>query len=361
MKICFFASAESIHSVRWIKFFLKKNKIIWISFAQPIPEAVDLISSSPEIKFFYLPMFKGALMPLSLTALLLKAKKIIKKELPEIIHSHSAGTYGFVCALMNSHPLFLTVWGSDVLISPNNYIRKKITKFTLSRADLITVDGRNAQKVMIEKFGVKENKIHFIQFGIDTKNFSLRPNVKKLYDLISLRSLEPLYDVETLVKAVNIVKKEVNDIKCAIAGGGSEEERLKKLAVDLELEENIFFLGRVKHYNLPQMLNSSKIYISTSLSDSGLSMSTGEAMSSGLPVIVSDSSDNRLWIKDFENGFVVPVKNPEALAEKIIYLLKNEKKRNIFGKKNRKLIEEKNNYYKEMEKVKKLYEEFYRR
>lgn len=356
MKICFFASAESIHSVRWIKFFSEKNEIIWISFARPIPEATDLISSSSKMKFFYLPMIKGASMLFSFISLFLKAKRIIKNELPDIIHSHYAGTYGFVCSLINFHPLVLTAWGSDVLIFPNNYIRKKITRFILSRADLITTDGYNAQEAMIEKLGVKKDKIRFIQFGIDTRIFFPKENSQKIYDLISLRSLEPLYDIETLIKAVNIVKKEISEIKYAIAGSGSEEEKLKKLTKELNLEKNINFLGRIGHCNLPKILNDSKIYISTALSDSGLSMSTAEAMACGLPVIISDSSDNKLWIKDFKNGFVVPLKNPEALAEKIIYLLKNNKERNIFGKNNRKIIEEKNNYRKEMEKMEKIYE-----
>jgi len=105
------------------------------------------------------------------------------------------------------------------------------------------------------------------------------------------------------------------------------------------------------------MLNNADIYVSTSLSDSGLAASTAEAMASGLPVIVSDSGDNRQWVDDNKGGFVIPLKSPEILAEKIIYLLKNKTLLKSFGEYNRKIIEERNNYHKEMGKMEKLYEE----
>jgi len=358
MKICFLAAANSIHSVRWIKYFAGKNEIIWISFAEPILEAKDLISSEKGIRFFYMPFKKNICLLFSVIFCFMKTRKIIKKEDSQILHSHSAGIYGLVSSLLKFHPFILTAWGSDVLISSNNYIRKKITRFILNRADLITTDGYNAQEVMIKKLGVEKNKIRFIQFGVDIKKFFLEENSRKINDLISLRSLEPVYNIETLIKAVNIIKKKIDSIKCVIVGNGSEEEKLKKLAKKLNLEKNINFLGKIEHYNLPKILNISKIYISTSLSDSGLSMSTAEAMASGLPVVISDFGDNKKWVKDNENGFVVSVKNPKALAEKIVHLLGNSNLARQMGGNNQKLIEEKNNYYKEMEKMEKLYEGF---
>jgi hypothetical protein len=45
------------------------------------------------------------------------------------------------------------------------------------------------------------------------------------------------------------------------------------------------------------------------------------------------------------------VKDPRSLAEKIVYLLKNDHIRKDFGRISRKIIEENNNYYKEMEKI----------
>ncbi len=103
------------------------------------------------------------------------------------------------------------------------------------------------------------------------------------------------------------------------------------------------------------------VYVSTSLSDAGIDASTAEAMACGLPVVVTDVADNKKWVDNGVNGFVVPVKDPKSLAEKIIYLLQNEDIRKKFGKINRKIIEERNNYYKEMKKMEDIYKELIRR
>jgi glycosyltransferase involved in cell wall biosynthesis len=84
-------------------------------------------------------------------------------------------------------------------------------------------------------------------------------------------------------------------------------------------------------------------------------------MACGLPVVVTDFGDNRRWVRNGENGFVVPLKEPKALAEKIIYLLKHEDAKMEFGRRNREIIKEKNDYSKEMEKMEGIYEATIRR
>ena len=82
---------------------------------------------------------------------------------------------------------------------------------------------------------------------------------------------------------------------------------------------------------MPQILATCDIYVSTSLSDAGLASCTGEAMASGTAVVVTDSAENYLWVKNDETGALVPVKNPTALSESIIDLLSNDEKRERVG------------------------------
>jgi glycosyltransferase involved in cell wall biosynthesis len=84
-------------------------------------------------------------------------------------------------------------------------------------------------------------------------------------------------------------------------------------------------------------------------------------MACGLPVVITDFGDNRNWVEDGVSGFIVPLQDPKALAEKIIYLLKNEGVRMKFGMRNREIIEDRNNYYKEMEKMENIYMELIER
>ena len=79
-------------------------------------------------------------------------------------------------------------------------------------------------------------------------------------------------------------------------------------------------------------------------------------MACGLPAIITDFGDNRKWVEDGVSGFIIPPRAPEALASKIIYLLQNEGDRKKFGQANRRIIEEKNNWEREMGRMGKLYE-----
>ena len=361
MKICFLAAANSIHSVRWIKYFYEKgHEILWVSLAPSIPEAEVLIKKIHfyEIKPSPLSDINGPFAIRHLPLAVRQLKKILKTEKLDVMHIHSAGTYGLVGVLTGFHPAVLTPWGSDILIASS--LKKSLIKFILGRIDLFTCDGKNTTEVLI-KFGVKPEKIKMIRFGTDVEKFKPASKSKvqsAKFKVISLRSLEAIYDIETLIKAAAIVVKEFRNVEFLIAGDGSQKEYLMGLTENLKLKtENIKFLGRINNQDLPVLLQSADIYISTALSDSGLSASTAEAMATGLPVIVSDFGDNKKWVNPPAGGFVIPLKNPEALAEKIIYLIKNENERRKMGENNRKLIEQKNNYHKEMEKVEKIYEE----
>lgn len=346
MKICFLAGANSIHSHRWVNYFKNKgHEIFWLSLKES-PFQLE------NINFYKIP--DNGKNPLSIFLAARDTKQIIESIKPDILHVHSCGTYGLMGALSCFHPMILTPWGSDLLLA--GLAKRYIVKLILSRGDLFTCDGDNTTLTLIN-FGVPAQTIKRIYFGTDTEKFKPVPNAtanEKI--IISLRSLEPVYDIETLIKAAAIVLKKIPEARFIIAGDGTQKKKLIILAETLRISESIRFIGFVSGDEIPHILQNSYIYVSTSLSDSGLAASTAEAMACGLPVVASDSGDNKKWIVQGSGGFIVPLKNPQVLAEKIIYLLENQDVRIRFGDYNRKIIKEKNNYHLEMEKMEAVYE-----
>ena len=367
MRICYLANASSVHTRRWVRYFVERgHEIHVISFENARIEGTT-------VHVLKLPVLvKNATFPLKMASIY-RIKSLIKRMKPDILHAHYVTNYGLFGALCNFNPFVITAWGSDVLIVPEarftSMIKAYIAKYALRKADLITCDAQHIKEAMTTLW-VSPEKINLIYFGVDTRKF--RPEEKSeelraklgIYDspaVISLRNLEPLYDIESLIRSLPLVLKEVPESQFVIAGKGSEEKRLRELAKSLGVSDNVKFIGFVQNVELPQYLSTVDVYVSTSLSDAGIAASTAEAMACGLPVVVTDVADNKKWIDNGVNGFVVPVKDPKSLAEKIIYLLQNEDIRKKFGKINRKIIEERNNYYKEMEKMEDIYKELVQR
>jgi glycosyltransferase involved in cell wall biosynthesis len=84
-------------------------------------------------------------------------------------------------------------------------------------------------------------------------------------------------------------------------------------------------------------------------------------MACGLPVVITDFGDNRKWVEDGVNGFLMPLRDSEAMASKILDLLSHKEKRIKFGQSNRRIIEEGMNMEKEMRRMEMFYEQLKRR
>jgi glycosyltransferase involved in cell wall biosynthesis len=261
------------------------------------------------------------------------------------------------------HPLVATAWGSDVLFAGKSWIKRPFVKYVLKRADLITCDADHMIAAM-GALGIGTTKMRLIRFGIDTTRFCPTERDQTLKErlgvvdspaIISLRTFLPVYDVETLIKAVPYVLKEDANAMFILVGTGPQDRMLKDLAAGLGVSENILFFGRIDNNEVPSILASMDIYVSTALSDAGIAASTAEAMACGLPVVITDSGENRNWVDEGKGGFIVPVKSPQLLSEKILYLIKNPDDRSRYGAVNRRTIIEKNDYYKEMAKMEEIY------
>ena len=218
----------------------------------------------------------------------------------------------------------------------------------------------------IADLGISADKIRLVYFGVEPDKFCPGEKATELLRLwgadgaptvISLRSLEPIYDIETLIMAIPAVLAKIPEVKFIIAGAGSQERYLRVLVDTLGVNSQVRFIGRYLHAALPDYLRASDVYVSTSLSDAGIAASTAEAMSTSIPVVVTDSGENGRWVIDGQNGMLFPVRRPGLLAEKIIFLLENRERRDQIAIAGRKTIETKNNYYSEMMKMDEIYQQ----
>jgi len=362
MKICYLADATRIHTQRWAKYFADRSyevHLISIRFAESCFLEKDRLHTLkglvPQIHAF--SHITNAISYRDQIRILLKQIK------PDILHSHFVTNYGVLGAMSGFHPFVLTAWGSDVLIVPSRYpFFKPFIKYSIRKADLITCDGENTRDEII-RLGANPQKVNLILHGVDVKKFKpIRGNEsvkgERKFDsptIISVRGLVPIYDVETLIKCAPLVLKEVHDAKFIIAGEGQQKKHLEGHVKHMGIQKSVKFVGWLPHDELSDYLASADVYVSTSISEGGTSVSLTEAMACGLAPVVTDVGDNRKWIEDGINGFIVPAKSAGLLAKSIVFLLKNQDIRQRMGAINRKLIEKNASYENEMEKIEKLY------
>lgn len=337
MKICYFADAESIHVARWCKHFVSLgHEVHLISFKNIQIENVKThFVDSGSIAVGggnWRVLFKFR-----------KVKSILKKIKPDIFHSHYATSYGITGALCGFHPYVITALGTDVLISPKqSKIYKWLLKYAFSKADWITAMADH-MKVAIESIGVDSAKITTVPFGIDPAVFndSNRKLSTDSYVITSTRNFETVYNIPHLISAVAIAKKQIPNLKLNLIGTGSLKNDLEKLVFEKGLKDVTTFFGKVPQPKIAEVLNSSHLFISVSLSD-GNNISLNEAMACGSYCIATEIPANTQWIKDSENGFLVKIDDVEGLANKIVTsYLKYDELQKIANPINQKVIKEK--------------------
>jgi glycosyltransferase involved in cell wall biosynthesis len=135
--------------------------------------------------------------------------------------------------------------------------------------------------------------------------------------ILSTRTLrEEPYSISTLIRAMKLIAEGAPDARCTIAGDGPDRARYESLTRELGLERVVRFEGWADPQRLAHLLRGHRIYVSVSRAD-GASVSLFEAMAAGAYPVVSDIDANREWIRDGDNGRLVPPGDPVALAATI--------------------------------------------
>jgi len=293
---------------------------------------------------------------------ILRSYFVVKNNGCALIHAHwmiPTGIIGVLVGKMLNRPVVVSVHGSDVSIFYEKRLIKKIMQCLIKHIDFFhSVASHNTKKLLL--LGVEKERIINFPMGIDKNWFDYIPpssqiKGRKKYTVINTRNLFPIYNVELLIKAIPFVVQKVKNIEFIIAGDGTEKTYLTKLSDDLKVTKYVKFIGRIPHAQIVDYLARSDIYISTSLSD-GTSVSLLEAISCGLFPVVTDIPANREWIRNGENGFLVPTSNEKILAQRIIEALRDLELRKTARRKNLKIIKERALWSINIKKLEKLYE-----
>ncbi len=260
-------------------------------------------------------------------------KRLLGEIRPDLVHAGPVQTCGFMTALTGYRPFLLMSWGSDILVEPyQNGVNRLITKYTIDRADMIVCDCLTVRDKITRLASYNPEMISVFPWGVELDRFYPRESGAELRRklgweknrvIISTRSLEPLYGIDTLLEAANKVIKKRADVRFLMVGDGSLRPYAQEFITRHNIGHAVSLAGRVDNDLLADYLSAADIYVSTAYSD-GTSVSLLEAMACKLPVIVTDIQSNREWVQPGVNGWLAPPGDVDVLSQRIIQAVDRE-------------------------------------
>jgi glycosyltransferase involved in cell wall biosynthesis len=256
---------------------------------------------------------------------LLGLRKIIQNEGVDLIQSHLLGTnvYCSLVGLLTGKPVIATFHGAVDIGDKERFLGLKFGLINQGASKIIAVSDSLRDEIVI-KTPLKKLKTDVIHNGIDTTAFERHKSdeLKQQFgwgqnDIIvgSLGNVRAAKGYDVLLRAAARLVQSENRFRFVIAGQGKSNalyKRLLKLSEDLELRDRVEFLGFVD--DPAWFLSNLDLYLLPSISE-GFSISTIQAMASGVPVIVTRSGGPEEIVTHQENGWIVDKGNPAAIVD----------------------------------------------
>jgi glycosyltransferase involved in cell wall biosynthesis len=149
---------------------------------------------------------------------------------------------------------------------------------------------------------------------------------KRGFTLLFVGRLAPIKNLHTLIRAAALAAPRVPELQLWIVGHGHERQRLEDLVNELGVEQLVTFWG--ERLDVAGFFSVADVYCMSSTSE-GLPMSLLQAMSLGLPAIVTDVGGMAEVVKNAHAGIATPVGDAEAMADAIVQMAGDEKRRTV--------------------------------
>jgi len=199
----------------------------------------------------------------------------------------------------------------------------------------------------------KPNKFAIIPLGFDLTQFlnaeihkgELRRELNIPEDILLVGIVGRLTAIKNHVmflKSAKKVSERIANVKFVIVGGGELESEMRELAISLEIQDKVIFLGW--RYDMPTIYADIDLVVLSSLNE-GTPVTLIEAMASGKAVVSTAVGGVPDIVLDGQTGILVPSGDEEKFADAIVDLLEDAEKRKQFGKRGREFVSA--NYTKE--------------
>lgn len=270
----------------------------------------------------------------------------------DILHAHwsFAGLIALAATRSSKKPFVVTFHGSDLMGASGAMM--KVARLVASKAEKVIVHS----KAMVEAATklTDSTKIMLLPHGVDVDKFDLADTSgSNPVRIIAVGRLSPEKGFDLLVDALGRLGDQFK-WECTFIGEGPQRKLLEGRIEKYGIESQVHLPGAVPHDRLVRLLAESQIGVVPSRRE-GFGMACLEQCASGLPVVVSKCGGLEDIVIDGETGIIVPVENPEKLADALEKLISNKKLRQDMGQAGRKRAAEEFSYKVASEKLIEIY------
>jgi glycosyltransferase involved in cell wall biosynthesis len=242
-----------------------------------------------------------------------------------VIHAGPVQSAGYIAAKSGFQPLVTMSWGSDLLLEADkNAWMQRVTRYTLNHTTVLTGDCLAVQQKAAQ-FGFPADRTVLFPWGVDLQRFVpgqagvFRTSLgwQDAFVVLSLRSWEPLYGVDVLVRGFARAAQQAPGLRLQLLSGGSQVDAIRAILEQYNVLDRVHFAGQIGQEDLPLYYHAADLYVSASHSD-GSSVSLMEALACGVPALVSDIPGNREWLANSPAGWIFPDGDDQAVTDGII-------------------------------------------
>jgi len=261
-----------------------------------------------------------------------------------LVHTHFAwlsGAAARIISMLLDLPYTVTVHAYDIFS-----VESDLLCFTTSSASrVVAISEFNKQTVLDRCPGVEQSAVSIIHCGIDLEMFRPSPREdREPLKILSVGSLTAKKGHEYLVRACQQLKASGIDFRCAIIGGGPDEQDLKRLIRACDLEDLVELRGPRKQPDVLSAYQDADLFVLgcvvlSSGGRDGIPVVLMEALAMQLPVVSTPVSGIPELVRHGETGWLVPERDATALAEAVTHLAADRSLRHRLGRNGRILVE----------------------
>jgi len=286
---------------------------------------------SKRLNFYY---FKSQSVLLGRFRLATKLLWFILKKQPKQVfcgHINLAPLVQILCVPLGI-PYTVLTYGKEVWEPLQNKYKQ-----ALKQATKILTISRYSRDRCCESNHLNPQKFHLLPCMVDGNKFLPGPlpvdliedyniqGAKVLMTVTRLWSGDPYKGVDVTIRALPKILHFFPEVKYLVIGRGDDQSRLAKLAKDLGVGEKVVFAGYVPTKDLVKHYQVADAYVMPS--QEGFGIVYLEAMACGVPVLSGDMDGSAEPLQDGKLGWRVAHRDPEAVANACIEMLKGEDKR----------------------------------